>query len=197
MSAADIAYHRSMGRWEPNGRGRLAQAALDLYVERGFDQTTVAEIAERAGLTERTFFRHYADKREVLFDGSAMLQQLMVDAVAAAPEHASPLEATAAALDAVGEMFDDRRDFSRRRHSVISANPELQERELIKLATLTEAIAATLRGRGVAEPAASLAAQAGIGVFHVSFQRWVAAGETRTLAALMREGLDELKAVIR
>ncbi len=197
MSAADLAYHRGMGRWEPNGRGRLAQAALDLYVERGFDQTTVAEIAERAGLTERTFFRHYADKREVLFDGAATLQQLMVDAAAAAPEAASPLEATAAALDALGEMFDGRRDFALRRHSVISVNPELQERELIKLARLTEAIAATLRERGVGEPAASLTAQAGIGVFHVSFQRWVAPGETRKLDELMREGLEELKAVIR
>ncbi|WP_042378185.1 TetR family transcriptional regulator [Streptacidiphilus melanogenes] len=186
-----------MGRWEPNGRGRLAQAALDLYVERGFDQTTVAEIAERAGLTERTFFRHYADKREVLFDGSAMLQQLMVDAAAAAPDDASPLEATAAALVAVGEMFDERREFARRRHSVIVANPELQERELIKLARLTEAIAATLRERGVGEPAASLTAQAGIGVFHVSFQRWVAPGETRRIGELMREGVEELRAVMR
>jgi AcrR family transcriptional regulator len=196
MSAADLAYHRGMGRWEPNGRGRLAQAALELYVERGFDQTTVAEIAERAGLTERTFFRHFADKREVLFDGSGALQQLMVDAVAGAPESASPLEATAAALDAVAEMFDERRDFSRRRQAVISANPELQERELIKLARLTEAIAATLRERGVGEPAATLAAQVGIGVFHVSFQRWVAPGETRKLAELMREGVAELMTVI-
>ena len=186
-----------MGRWEPNGRGRLAQAALDLYVERGFDQTTVAEIAERAGLTERTFFRHYADKREVLFEGSAVLQQLMVDAVATAPESASPMEAAAAALDPIAEMFDERRDFSRRRNSVISANPELKERELIKLATLTEAIAATLHERGVAEPAASLAAQATIGVFHVSFQRWVAPGETRNLAELMHESLAELKTVVR
>ncbi|RAG86876.1 TetR family transcriptional regulator [Streptacidiphilus pinicola] len=186
-----------MGRWEPNGRGRLAQAALDLYVERGFDQTTVAEIAERAGLTERTFFRHFADKREVLFDGSSLLQQSMVDAVAAAPASASPMEAAAAALEPMGELFDQRRDFARRRHSVISVNPELKERELIKLATLTEAIAATLHERGVAEPAASLAAQATIGVFHVTFQRWVAPGETRELGELMRESLAELKAVVR
>ena len=75
-----------MGRWEPNARGRLEQAAMELYLERGFDQTTVAEIAERAGLTERTFFRHFADKREVLFAGAGALQELLVSAVAGAPD---------------------------------------------------------------------------------------------------------------
>ncbi|MFD9129671.1 TetR/AcrR family transcriptional regulator, partial [Kitasatospora sp. NPDC059571] len=85
-----------MGRWEPNARGRLAEAALGLYGERGYEQTTVAEIAERAGLTERTFFRHYADKREVLFDGSGVLQELFAAAVAGAPESAAPIDAVGA-----------------------------------------------------------------------------------------------------
>ena len=92
MSVAVIAYDQRMGRWEPNARGRLEQAALELYVERGFEQTTVAEIAERAGLTERTFFRHFADKREVLFAGSGVLQELLVTAVADAPDSAAPIE---------------------------------------------------------------------------------------------------------
>src|SRR6478736_5183412 len=98
-----------MGRWEPNARGRLEQAALELYVERGYEQTTVAEVAERAGLTERTFFRHYADKREVLFDGSGMLQELFAEAVAEAPESAAPIDAVAAGLDAVSTAFTGRR----------------------------------------------------------------------------------------
>ncbi len=89
---------RGMSRWEPNARGRLEQAALELYVERGFEQTTVAEIAERAGLTERTFFRHFADKREVLFAGAGTLRELLVSAVAGAPASAAPIEAVAAAL---------------------------------------------------------------------------------------------------
>jgi hypothetical protein len=71
MSVAVINWDRDMTRWEPNARGRLEQAALALYGERGFENTTVAEIAARAGLTERTFFRHFADKREVLFAGGA------------------------------------------------------------------------------------------------------------------------------
>ena len=91
-----------MGRWEPNARGRLEQAALELYGERGFEQTTVAEIAKRAGLTERTFFRHFADKREVLFWGAGALQELLVSTVADAPDSAAPIDAVAAALEAAG-----------------------------------------------------------------------------------------------
>jgi AcrR family transcriptional regulator len=184
-----------MGRWEPNARERLAKAALELYSKRGYEQTTVAEIAKLAGLTERTFFRHYADKREVLFGGSNALQELFVHAVAEAPESAPPIDAIAAGLEAVSDVFVDRREFSRQRHAVIVANAELQERELIKLASLSAALADALRRRGVAEPAASLTAEAGVAVFKVGFERWIAAAEERTMAQLMRESLDELKAV--
>src|SRR5580698_1856641 len=105
MSATVISYHRGMGRWEPNARGRLEQAALALYGERGFEQTTVAEIAQRAGLTERTFFRHFADKREVLFWGAGALQDLFVTAVASAPESAAPIDAIAAAVEVAGVLL--------------------------------------------------------------------------------------------
>ncbi|MFE5812398.1 TetR/AcrR family transcriptional regulator [Streptomyces sp. NPDC056479] len=185
-----------MGRWEPNARERLAKAALDLYSERGYEQTTVAEIAGRAGLTERTYFRHYADKREVLFDGSGALQDLFVNAVAEAPESAVPIDAVAAGLAAVGMVFVDRIEHSRRRQAVIVANAELQERELIKLASLSAALADALRLRGVGEPAASLTAEAGVAVFKVGFERWIAAAEERTLAQSMRESLEEFRAAV-
>src|ERR1700685_1823691 len=97
MSATAITYDQRMSRWEPNARGRLEQAAMELYVEHGFEQTTVAEIARRAGLTERTFFRHFADKREVLFWGAGALQELFVSTVASAPDSAAPIDAMAAA----------------------------------------------------------------------------------------------------
>lgn len=184
-----------MGRWMPDAGGRLAKAALELFGERGFEQTTVAEIAERAGLTERTFFRYYADKREVLFAGSPALEQLFVETVARAPEPAGPLEALAVGLDAVGESFADRRDFARRRQPVIMANANLLERELIKLSSLANALAGALRGRGVAEPVASLTAETGVAVFKVAFERWVAPGETRPLVDLLHEALDTLRAV--
>ncbi|MFG2911113.1 TetR/AcrR family transcriptional regulator [Kitasatospora sp. NPDC048286] len=184
-----------MGRWEPDSRGRLTKAALELYGERGYEQTTVAEIARRAGLTERTFFRHYADKREVLFAGSGSLEELFVQAVAGAPESAAPIDAIAAGLEAVSEEFVGRREFARQRQAVIAANAELQERELIKLASISAALADALRRRGVAGPAASLTAEVGVAVFKVGFELWIAASEERELSQLMRESLDELKAV--
>jgi AcrR family transcriptional regulator len=184
-----------MARWEPDSQGRLEQAALDLYGERGFETTTVAEIAARAGVTERTFFRYFADKREVLFGGSAALQELMVDAVLGAPESAAPIDAVAAALEAAGGLLEERRDRARARQAVIAANPGLQERELIKLATLAAALADALRRRGVADPAATLTAEAGIAVFRVAFETWVDARNRRDLPQVIRSSLDELKAV--
>jgi AcrR family transcriptional regulator len=182
-----------MGRWEPDASGRLRQAAMELYLERGFEQTTVAEIADRAGLTARTFFRYFADKREVLFAGSSSLQEQLVAALDAAPDAASPMEAVAIALDAAAMALGDHREYSRHRQSVINANLELRERELIKMATLAMAIADGLRRRGVAEPNASLAAEAGIAVFRVAFERWVNDLDGKELAQVMRESLDQLK----
>jgi AcrR family transcriptional regulator len=195
MSAAVVKYDRAMSRWEPNARGRLEQAALELYLERGFEQTTVAEIARRAGLTERTFFRYFADKREVLFWGAGALQQLIVSTVAGVPDSAAPIDAVAAALEAAGAALQERREGARQRQAVIVANAELQERELIKLASLASAMAGVLRRRGVKDPAASLAAEAGIVVFRIAFERWVSETGQADLPQLIRESLDELKAV--
>src|ERR1700704_1209214 len=154
-----------MARWEPDSRGRLEQAALALFGERGFENTTVAEIAARAGLTERTFFRYFADKREVLFWCAGALQELLVSAVASAPDSASPIDAVTAALEAAGALLQERREFARQRQTVIAANAELQDGELIKLASLSVALADTLRRRDVRDTAASLTAEAGIAVF--------------------------------
>jgi len=184
-------------RWEPDARGRLERAALELYVERGFEQTTVAEIAKRAGLTERTFFRHFADKREVLFGGSAALQERLVTAVLDAPAGASPIEAVTAALVEAATLLQARRAAVRRRHGVITATAELQERELIKLAALTGSMAGALRRRGVADPTASLSAEAGMAVFKVAFERWVtgSAPKGSDLPGLIRDVLADLRTV--
>ena len=121
---------------------------MELYVERGFENTTVAEIAERAGLTERTFFRHFADKREVLFAGSEALRDLLADSVSGAPSSAAPIEVVVGALEAVGAVLQERADWSKQRQAVIAANAELRERELIKLAGLAETVREALRTRG-------------------------------------------------
>src|SRR3954468_25000421 len=112
-----------MGRWQPGASGRLREAAMELYVERGFEQTTVTDIAERAGLTARTFFRHFADKREVLFAGSAELQERLVARLESAPVRASAMQAVAAALDEAADMLGQHRAYSRQRQALLAANP--------------------------------------------------------------------------
>jgi AcrR family transcriptional regulator len=184
-----------MGRWEPNASGRLREAALELYVERGFEQTTVAEIAARAGLTARTFFRHFADKREVLFAGSSLLQEHLARAVDDAPDSASPLECVSAALDAAAEVLGQHHEHSRRRQSVIAAHAELRERELIKMASLSAALTDALHRRGLGDPEARLAAEVGIAVLRVAFERWVDGSADRSLAHLMRESLGQVRAL--
>ena len=169
---------------------------MELYGERGFENTTVEEIAARAGLTERTFFRYFADKREVLFGGAGDLQAFLVTHVLEAPASLSPIEAIATAYMAAGDdIFEARRDFSRARQAIISANTELQERELIKLATLTAALAEALRQRGVKDPAASLAAEAGGAAFKLGFERWVEDTKGKPMSKFIRESLNALKAV--
>jgi AcrR family transcriptional regulator len=185
-----------MGRWQPDSRGRLQEAALALYSERGFDQTTAAQIAARAGLTERTFFRHFADKREVLFGGSALLQERIVAGVIGAPAEAGPLDSVACGLAAAAAMLgESRRDLSRLRLDVIAANPELRERELAKLADYAATVTEALHQRGVGEPRASLAAQAGMTVFRVAIERWAGGADDRELADVMREAMADLRAV--
>jgi len=184
-----------MTRWEPDARGRLQQAALALYTERGFDQTTVAEIAARAGLTERTFFRYFADKREVLFSGAGELEKSLVESIAGAKKGAAPLDAVVQAFDAVARDFEERRDFAGQRHAIISSNAELQERELIKLASLASAIAEALRRRGVTDPAASVTAEAGVAVFKIAFARWIEDKTQANLSRHLKASLGALKAV--
>jgi AcrR family transcriptional regulator len=194
MTVAVITTLEAMGRWEPDAAGRLRQAALELFELRGFEETTVAEIAARAGLTERTFFRHFADKREVLFRGSEVLRDTMVAGIDDATVAASPLEAVTAALDAAGAAFN--REFARRRQAIIIANPELQERELIKLTYLAEALADALRRRGLPAATARLAAQTGMAVFRITFERWVTDPAARSWTEHLHEALEELDELV-
>lgn len=184
-----------MGRWEPGARGRLARVALELYAERGYEQTTVGDIAERAGVTERTFFRHFSDKREVLFDGSAHLQAMIVEAITQAPVGRAPLEVVGDAFAAVGDLLGETRDHAVQRAAVVAANPSLMERELLKMATLATAAAAALRERGTAATTATVAAEAGVTAFRIGFEAWVAGPPDGDLSAGIRSVLDELRAV--
>ncbi|MFT3696422.1 MAG: TetR family transcriptional regulator [Kofleriaceae bacterium] len=182
-----------MSRWEPDARGRLVKAALELFRERGYDAVTVAEIAEHAGLTERTFFRYFADKREALFFGEDKFQALLVEQVSTAP--LPPLTAIKTALHALGAMWEsipDHATFARVRAELIAANAELRERELHKMASVSAAIAAALKKRGIKEPAATLAAETGIAVLRVAFARFVADGKRRKFAVHVDEAFSAL-----
>lgn len=169
---------------------------MELYLQQGFEQTTVAEIAERAGLTERTFFRHYTDKREVLFRGAGRLQALVVNTVLAAPASAAPIEAVAAGLEAAGDVFQGDVERARLRQTVITANPELQARELSKLATLASGIAAALRQRGTPDLTADLTAEVGVVVFRVAFERWIGGAGPQDWTLLIGSLLGELRVVL-
>lgn len=164
---------------------------MELFAEDGFEATTVAAIAERAGVTERTFFRYFTDKREVLFAGEEEFEGVFVDAIAAAPEGTSLNGLLVAALDAGGRVLQDLRgrDFARARNDIITANEQLQERELLKLAKLSRAVTAALVARGAGQVPARLAGDLVVSVFGAAFARWVAPGETRDLVELQRDGL--------
>ncbi|WP_297617268.1 TetR family transcriptional regulator [Nocardia sp.] len=182
-----------MARWEPGAPERLQKAALELFATRGYEQTTATEIAQSVGLTERTFFRYFSDKREVLFHGQDAFVQAFLTGVDTAPPDAPPLEIVACALQSAASSFpDERRPHSRTRQSVIEQNPALRERESHKLAGLSTTLADALRARGVEDLAATLAAESGATVFGIAFTRWIREGEQRSLADLCADVLREL-----
>jgi AcrR family transcriptional regulator len=168
---------------------------LELFSEQGYDNTTVAQIAERAGLTKSTFFRHFPDKREVLFVGQDTLCQLFADGIAAAPSAATPLEAVAAALDAAAVAFTlDRRDLGPQRGAVIAGNTELQERDALKRASFAAAMTQALQEHGVPDPTASLAAELGVLAFKGAYARWADPTNQQEFGELARQSLQELQA---
>lgn len=185
-----------MVRWEPGTRGRLQDAALELFAARGYEQTTATEIAQAVGLTERTFFRHFADKREVLFHGQQALTDAFLAGLDDAPPDASPIELAVSALRSSAGFFDDeRRPHSRLRQSVIDANSALQEREALKLVGLGQALGDALRDRGVADMTAEVAAQIAVMAFGIAFAHWIAEGEQRSFEAVVMDVVREVGAV--
>ncbi|MEV1072028.1 TetR family transcriptional regulator [Micromonospora parva] len=183
-----------MARWQPDARGRLEAAAFELFRERGFEQTTVADIAARAGLDKRTFYRLFGDKREALFSGSGRLEEVLVQAVT--ETDAGPFEAVVAAFRRVAEeLFADRLELVRARQAIIESSPELQERELRKTGSLAAAVTAALRARGLDETTATLATESGATVFRVAYARWVAPGSDAPLSDLIAEVAAELRAI--
>jgi AcrR family transcriptional regulator len=184
----------TVSRWAPNARERLETAALDLFAANGYEQTTVAQIADGAGLNRATFFRHFADKREVLFGGEDVLSGLFADAIRAAAPDATLIECLRASLAAAEVvMTPHRRATAARRVLVVAANSELQERGLLKQARIAGAIAAVLRERGADELTARLGAEVGMLAFSVAFGRWMAADDGQPFLPLAATALSDLQ----
>jgi AcrR family transcriptional regulator len=185
-----------VGRWEPGARERLVLAAVDLFSEQGYDETTVAQIAERAGVTRSTFFRHFPDKREVLVAGQAAISALLADGIREAPEGSAPLDAVAAGLRLAATAYGPMsRAIAPRLEAVVAASDELRQRSAQKSVGLAAAMEAALRDRGVAEVAARLAAELGVLAHHRAFERWAAEPDASTaaMADYAVEALAELR----
>ncbi|MEU9454636.1 helix-turn-helix domain-containing protein [Streptomyces sp. NPDC048277] len=187
-----------MGRWEPGARERMVMAAVDLFTEQGYDATTVAQIAERAGVTKSTFFRHFPDKRELLVAGQETLSRLLTEGIAEAPGDASPLEAVAAGLErASGAMGPMNRELAPRLKAAVAASTELQERDTLKSVSLAAAMTSALVARGVPDPTAALAGELGLLAFKRGYADW-SEGDPDTkdeLVGHVLAALDELRAV--
>lgn len=180
-----------MPRWEGDAARRLERAALELFDERGFDRTTVAEIARRAGLNERSFYRYYADKRGVLFGGGDELEHHLTKALGEAPAGQGPLDALLEAIAGAEVVFRPK-ELLRIRARVINANPQLRERELIKMDTIYAALVAGLRDRGADETTARLATDMAMSVWRVAAERW-GRGDDTTFAAEVRDVARHLR----
>jgi AcrR family transcriptional regulator len=187
----------TMPRWQPDGRERLVLAALQLFSEQGYDETTVAEIAERAGLTKSTFFRHFPDKRDVLSAGQETLSRLLVEGIESAPPQATPLTAVAAGLQrAASAMGPFNRDLAPLMRAAIAANTELRDRAALKQVGLAAAMASALIDRGVPESTASVAAELGALAFKQAYAAWAETDEDQDLAELCCATLDQLRTTV-
>ena len=185
----------TVSRWAPNARERLENAALDLFVENGYEETTVTQIADRAGMNRATFFRHFADKREVLFGGEDVLAGLFADAIRAAPAGATITECLQAALAAAAiAMTPHLRAAAARRRLVVAANSELQERGLLKHARVSESVTAALRERGTDDLTARLGAEMCMLAFSVAFERWMRANDEEPFSPFADAALSDLRA---
>jgi AcrR family transcriptional regulator len=197
MRQTSYSYDWAMPRWEPDARERLVAAAIQLFSERGFDDTTVAEIADRAGLTKSTFFRYFPDKRDVLAAGQETLSRLFAEGIARAPADATPLTAVAAGLERAAEaMRPFNRELAPHLQAAIAASTELQERAALKQVGLAAAMADALRARGVSDSVARLAAELGVLAFRDAYATWAATDNQQEFSELARAALERLRGTV-
>jgi AcrR family transcriptional regulator len=186
-----------MARWEPNTRGRLLHAAVELFAERGYEDTTAAQIADRANVTRTTLFRHFADKREIVFQGQDELVALAVDGVGAAPERSTPFEVLrAGVLPLCGVHADDRRELRQRLVTVIPASLELRERAVFKRSAVTDALHGALTARLGDARQGGVLADLGVRAYYDGYAAWIDADEREPLAEIVGAELDAAESAL-
>ncbi len=187
-----VVYDHLVGRWEPDARARLEQAALQLFLERGFDRVTVPEITAHAGLTTRTFHRHFADKREVLFADADRMPALAADLVLRAPPDLGPIDVVTHGLPLLARAFDGRVEQLSIRRAIVQGNDGLRERELRKMEQLVEAITDAFRQRGVDDLTAAVVAETAVGVVKTALRRWIESNGADPLHTVMADSLQRI-----
>jgi AcrR family transcriptional regulator len=185
-----------MPRWEHGSEERLKQAAMELFDEQGFEATSAVQIAERARVTSRTFFRYFTDKEEVLFADSGMLGAALVEGIRQAADVGEPLRAVTRTLAGFDWESLGTREAQRRRDAMIASNPGLLERDLIKQQQMADAFSSALRGRGVDTDIAELAAGVGIQIFRTAYRQWLAADDSADLAVLTATAMSRLATIV-
>jgi len=190
--ACRVIYDRRMGRWEPDARDRLEHAALELFLDHGFDRVTVPEITARAGLTTRTFHRHFADKREVLFADADQFSTFASRLVLQAPAHLGPIDVVAQGLPTLATAFEGRLEQLKLRKAIIDTHDGLRERELRKMEALVDAITNAFRDRGVDDRTAAVVAETAVGVVKVALRRWIASTGQEPLHTIMTDSLTRI-----
>jgi AcrR family transcriptional regulator len=185
-----------MPRWEHGSEERLKKAALELFEEQGFENTSVIQISKRARVTTRTFFRYFPEKREVLFAGSDELRAVLVEKILQAPNIRAPLKVVVAALSEFDWNGLGSRRSQRRRQAVIAANPELLERDLIKNHSIARGFTDALQHRGVEADTARLAAHVGIQLFITAYLHWLEGGAKTDLAMISDNAMSLLASIV-
>ncbi|MDN4646760.1 TetR/AcrR family transcriptional regulator [Curtobacterium sp. PsM8] len=180
-------------RWAPDARGRLERAAFELFAEQGFAATTVPQITARAGLTTRTFFRHFADKREVVFAGDE-IPTTAARLIAEAPADVEPVEVIRRVLHQVAAArFDDNHAQTAAWRRIVESNDELRDRDARKRADLVRAARGAFVERGETPLQAAVLAELGVLVFQVALDTWAGAEpESRSMSATIDEVLAAL-----
>jgi AcrR family transcriptional regulator len=185
-----------MPRWEQGSAERMKQAAMELFEEQGFEATSAVQIAERARVTTRTFFRYFPDKDEILFADADVLNEALVQELLRTPDLTQPLQAVVRTLTGYDWEKLGSREVLRRRSLMITSNPRLLERDLIKQHQMADGFRQALCERGIDPDIADLAASTGSQIFRTAYRKWLESNDNTDLTAITETVLSLLATIV-